>query len=106
MYGILSLNKGNKDIIKVVHVTSLGLHQNTFWSKINKNYNFIQHCTLFRFCCQGQNALGLNLKYLKLSSEDERRSYGLGTTWGWVVNDIQSWESSLSLMTSRVGKVH
>ena len=27
-----------------------------------------------------QKALGLNLKYLKLCSEDERRSYGLGTT--------------------------
>jgi hypothetical protein len=29
---------------------------------------------------EGQKALGLNLKYLKLCSEDERRSYGLGTT--------------------------
>jgi len=28
----------------------------------------------------GEKALGLNLKYLKLCSEDERRSYGLGTT--------------------------
>ncbi len=26
-------------------------------------------------------------KYLNLSSEDEQRSYGFGTTWGWVIND-------------------
>ena len=35
-----------------------------------------------------QKALGLNLKYLKLCSEDERRSYRLGTTRVWVINDI------------------
>ena len=29
---------------------------------------------------EGQKALGLNLKYLKLCSEDERRSYGFGMT--------------------------
>ncbi len=27
-------------------------------------------------------------KYLNLCSEDEQISYGFGTTWGWVVNDI------------------
>ncbi len=26
-------------------------------------------------------------KYLNLCSEDEQRSYGFGTTWGWVIND-------------------
>jgi len=35
-----------------------------------------------------QKARRLNLKYLKLCSEDEQRSYGLGRTWGWVINDI------------------
>ncbi len=27
-------------------------------------------------------------KYLNLCSEDEQRSYGFETTWGWVINDI------------------
>jgi len=29
-------------------------------------------------------ALRFHQKYLYLCSEDERRSYGVGTTWGWV----------------------
>ncbi len=36
---------------------------------------------------QGQKALGFHKKYLNLCSEDERRCYGFGTTWGWVIND-------------------
>ncbi len=32
-------------------------------------------------------ALGFHQKYLNLCSEDEQRSYGFGTTWGWVIND-------------------
>ncbi len=36
---------------------------------------------------QGQKALGFHQKYLDLCSEDEWRSYGFGTTWGWVIND-------------------
>ncbi len=36
---------------------------------------------------QGQKALIFHQKYLNLCSEDERRSYGFGTTWGWVIND-------------------
>ncbi len=36
---------------------------------------------------QCQKSLGFHQKYLNLCSEDERRSYGFGTTWGWVIND-------------------
>ncbi len=36
---------------------------------------------------EGQRALRFDQKYLNLCSEDERRSYGFGTTWGWVIND-------------------
>ncbi len=36
---------------------------------------------------QGQKALRFNLKELNFCSKDERRSYGFGTTWGWVVID-------------------
>ncbi len=35
-----------------------------------------------------QNAYGFHQKYFNLCSEDERRSYGFRTTWGWVINDI------------------
>ncbi len=35
-----------------------------------------------------QRALGIHQKYLNLCSEDERRSYGFGTTWGWVINEV------------------
>ncbi len=36
---------------------------------------------------EGQKVLGFHQKYHNLCSEDERRSYGFGTTWGWVIND-------------------
>jgi len=36
--------------------------------------------TVHTFSKEGQKTLGLNLKYLKLCSEDEQRSYGLGKT--------------------------
>ncbi len=36
---------------------------------------------------EGQRALGFHQKYLNLCSKDERRSYGFGSTWGWVIND-------------------
>ncbi len=37
---------------------------------------------------EGLRALRFKQKYLNLCSDDERRSYGFGTTWGWVINDI------------------
>jgi len=46
----------------------------------------------------GWKALGFHQKYLNLCSEDERRSYGFGTTWGWVINDrnfIFGWTNPL-----------
>ncbi len=36
---------------------------------------------------KGQRALRFHQKYLNLFSEDERRSYGFGMTWGRVIND-------------------
>ncbi len=35
----------------------------------------------------GSKSLKLNQKFINLCSKDERRSYGFGTTWGWVFND-------------------
>ncbi len=49
---------------------------------------------------QGQKALRFNKNYLNLCSEDERRSYRFGTTWGWVINDrifIFAWTNPLKL---------
>ncbi len=49
---------------------------------------------------QGQKALGFHQKYLNLYSEDEQRSYGFGTTWGWVINDrifIFGWTIPLNI---------
>ncbi len=37
---------------------------------------------------EDQRALRFHQKHLNLCSEDERRSYGFGTTWGWVIHDI------------------
>ncbi len=45
---------------------------------------------------QGQKGLGFNQKYLNLCSEDERRSYGFGTT-RVVINYIISFLGELSL---------
>ncbi len=36
---------------------------------------------------KGQRALRFHQKYLNLCSEDERRSYGFGTEWGWIIHD-------------------
>ncbi len=47
---------------------------------------------------EGQRALRFHQKYLHLCSEDERRSYGFGTTWEWVINDrifILGWTIAL-----------
>ncbi len=35
----------------------------------------------------GSESSRISSKYLNLCSEDERRSCGFGTTWGWVIND-------------------
>ncbi len=49
---------------------------------------------------KSQKALRFHQKYLNLCSEDERRSYRFGTTWGWVINDsiyIFGWTIPLKL---------
>ncbi len=52
---------------------------------------------------EGQKALGFHPKYLNLCSEYEQRTYGFGTTWGWVINDriyIFGWTIPLMLRAS------
>ncbi len=54
---------------------------------------------------KGQKALRFLQKYLNVCSEDERRSYRFGTTWGWVINDrivIFGWTIPLSLSSGQV----
>ncbi len=51
---------------------------------------------------QGQKALEFHQKYLNLCSEDEHRSYGFGTSWGWVIYDrifIFGWTIPLMFST-------
>ncbi len=48
-------------------------------------------------------ALRFNQKYLNFCCGDERRSYGFGTTWGWVINDrtfILGWTIPLSSISA------
>ncbi len=48
---------------------------------------------------EGQRAPRYHQTYLKLCSEDEWRSYGFGTTSGWVINDrilIFGWTNPLN----------
>ncbi len=52
---------------------------------------------------EGLIALRFHQKYLNLCSEDERRSYEFGTTWGWVINDrifILGWTNPLKSIFS------
>ncbi len=54
---------------------------------------------------QGQRALRFNQKHLNLCSEDEQRSYGFGTTRGWVIIDrifILGWTNPLTTFFSIV----
>ncbi len=51
-------------------------------------YRCIYYISVVLLSKQGQIALRFHQIYLHLCSEDERRSYGFGTTWGWVINDI------------------
>ncbi len=51
---------------------------------------------------QGQKALEFHKKYINLCSEDEHRSYGFGTSWGWVIYDrifIFGWTIPLMFST-------
>ncbi len=57
---------------------------------------------------QGLGALGFHQKYLNLCSEDECRSYGYGTTWGWVINDsifIFGWTIPLIFLLKNCNKM-
>ncbi len=40
---------------------------------------------------EGQRALRFHQKYLNLCFKDEPRSYGFGTTWGWVIKRAGFW---------------
>ncbi len=54
--------------------------------RLNQSVTLIVVITLLSM--EGKRALRIHQKYLNLCSEDERRSNGLGTIWGWVIHDI------------------
>ncbi len=43
---------------------------------------------VFLLSMEGHRELRFNQKYLHLCFEDERRSYGFGTTWGWAMTEF------------------
>ncbi len=48
----------------------------------------------------GSDRSPISSKYHNMCSGDERRLYGFGTTWGWVINDIHfilGWTNPLTL---------
>ncbi len=58
------------------------------------------HTVVALLSMEGQKALGFHQNYLNLCPEDERRSYGFGATWGWVINDnvfILGWTIPLNV---------
>ncbi len=56
---------------------------------------------------EGQRALKFHQKYLNLCSQDERRPYGFGTTWAWVINDrIYIYGRTNSLITSLISDLY
>ncbi len=60
------------------------------------------HISIALLSMQGQKALEFHQKYLNLCSEDEHRSYGFGTSWGWVIYDrifIFGWTIPLMFST-------
>jgi len=61
-------------------------HMNCF-KYVFSSFLGIKKCYLSCWQCRPHWAIGFYQKYLNLCSEDERRSYGCGATWGWVIND-------------------
>ncbi len=59
--------------------------------------------TVVLLSMEGQRALRFHQKYLNLCSEDEQRSYGFGTTRGWVISDrifIFGWTNPLMILST------
>ncbi len=64
---------------------------------------FLELGTFQLHCClwEGQRALEFHQKYLHLCFEDKQKTYGFGTTWGWVINDrifIFGWTNTLNFI--------
>ncbi len=67
--------KVSKDIVKIVHVTSVFF---IHFMKL-REYFLALNVVDVLLSMEGQRALGFHQKYVNLCSEDERRSYGFGT---------------------------
>ncbi len=52
------------------------------------SHGLFYRCPWYLLSMEGQRALRFHKKYINLCSKHERRSYGFGMTWGWVINDI------------------
>ncbi len=107
------LNSGEKNI-RVCYFCFPGTNKKVFLKRLKteveplKSHGLFYRCIYYVFeprnvsvmlLSECQIALRFHQKHLNLWSEDERRSYGFGTTWGWVINDrifILRWTNPLS----------
>ncbi len=54
---------------------------------VHPKMEILKNITVALLSMQGQKALRFDQKYIIYIYEDEWRSYGFGTTWGWGIND-------------------
>jgi len=55
-----------------------------YFNNVLTNFSGLVDIKLPRSLWRSKPALRFHQKYLNLCFEDERKSYGFGTTWGWV----------------------
>ncbi len=87
-------SEANTLLKKVVYLVFLGYFNDVIATFLALNMIVLLLST------ECQKTLGFHLKYLHLCFEDERRSYGFGTTRGWVIHDrifIFGWTIHLTL---------
>ncbi len=77
--------------MRILFVHKENNNNNLFSNSSPRITFFIRFCVLIMvislLSMEDQRTLRFHQKYLHLCSEDERRSYGFGTTWAWVIND-------------------
>ncbi len=77
-------------ILSSVNICIIVYHKNKCWPiwTISLLPFWALNMSVALLSMEGQKALEFQEKYLNLCSEDEQRSCGFETTWGWVINDI------------------
>ncbi len=59
-----------------------------YFNDVHTKFLSLEHVSCFAVYPGSESSwISSKILYLNLCSEDEQRSYGFGTTWGWVIND-------------------